>query len=188
MQTLLPFKAQIKADLKKQFIDIKNSVGNERLYVFALGRVEDISGQYFAMGHTLEKMAQQLSQKPSTHYSDFWWIAELSYGSDYGSIRYEDLEPFINNTDDAIEDALRIEYDSMLIESLIELKNEGLFDQEIPEFSVYIQYQDEAFLLEEESFAQIFPEKDSKAFASKYKKTAASLTSQLIAQYALVSD
>lgn len=186
MKTLKHLQERIKADLKQQFTVIKNAAGNERLYVFALGRVEDISGQYFAVGHTLEQIDKQLCEKASTHYSDFWWAAELSYGAEHGSISYAELDEVLDDcNDEDEEERLRIEYDTMIIDSLMALKAEGLFETEIPEFCAYIQYQDEAVFLEEDSFNQIFPERDHKAFAAKYNKSSESLTVKLIKQYRL---
>lgn len=47
MKSLLALKDRIKANLKKEFLAIKAQVEHEQLYIFVLGRVEDIEGQYF---------------------------------------------------------------------------------------------------------------------------------------------
>ncbi|WP_314241034.1 DUF4303 domain-containing protein [Empedobacter tilapiae] len=182
MKTLQPLKERIKTNLKKAFLDIKSQINEERLYIFALGRVEDIEGQYFCTAATLKELKTNF-ENDSTYYSTFWDASELELSADYNDINYDELKNYLDYSTESEYNQLREEYDQILIDSLTELKNEGLFDNEIPEFSVFVQYVDEGFDIENSSYTAINGTEFLEKFKNRFDKKDDSLTEILIKKY-----
>lgn len=179
MKTLQPLKERLKANLKKEFLDIKEQIGDEQLYIFVLGRVEDIEGQYFCTAATLTELKANF-ENDSTYYSSFWDASELELSADYNDIDYNELQQYLVDVTDDQYDLLRQEYDQILIDSLTELKKEGLFDSEIPEFSAFVQYVDEGFEIENSSYETINGTKFLESFKNRFEKKTDSLTDILM--------
>ena len=179
MKSLQALKERIKANLKKEFLAIKAQIEAEQLYIFVLGRVEDIEGQYFCSAATLTDLKRNI-ETDSTYYSSFWSAAELEITADFNDIDYEELNSYLLDATDEEYDVLRDEYDQLLIDSLAELRKEGLFDDEIPEFSAFVQYTDEGFDIEETSYVAINGTAFLAAFKKRYKKNKNSLTEILL--------
>ena len=179
MKSVQALKERIKGNLKKEFLAIKAQIEAEQLYIFVLGRVEDIEGQYFCSAATLTDLKRNID-KDSTYYATFWSAAELELTADFNDIDYNELKSYLEDATDEEYDALRDEYDQMLIDSLAELRKEGLFDDEIPEFSAFVQYTDEGFDIEETSYVAINGTAFLAAFKKRYKKNKNSLTEILL--------
>ena len=179
MKSLQALKERIKANLKKEFLAIKAQVEHEQLYIFVLGRVEDIEGQYFCSAATLTDLKRNI-ETDSTYYSSFWSAAELEITADFNDIDYEELNSYLLDATDEEYDVLGDEYDQLLIDSLAELRKEGLFDDEIPEFSAFVQYTDEGFDVEETSYIAINGTAFLEAFNERYEKNENSLTEVLL--------
>lgn len=179
MKSLQTLKERIKANLKKEFLSIKAQIKDEQLYIFVLGRVEDIEGQYFCSAATLTDLRRNYITD-STYYATFWHASELELTADFNDIDYEELSSYLEGATEEEYDVLRKEYDQILIDSLAELRNEGLFDDEIPEFSAFVQYTDEGFDIEEESYIAINGTAFLETFNVRYEKNENSLTEILL--------
>lgn len=179
MKSLQPLKSRFKESIKKEFLSIKNQSGNEQIYALILGRVEDIEGQYFCAAATLTDLKRNF-KTDSTYYSTFWSASEFELSSDFNDLKYDELKTHLENATEDEYDSLRIEYDQILIDSLTELRKEGLFDHEIPEFCAFVQYVDEGFDIEESSFEAINGSTYLEAFNERYEKNENSLTEILL--------
>lgn len=182
MKSLQPLKERLKVSIRKEFLDIKKQAGAATLYVFSLGRVEDLEGQYFAAGSTIPYLKQQF-EEDDTYYSTFWLASEMELSADYQDIYYEELSTYLEGASDEEYDQLRIEYDQLLIDSLVELKQEGVFDDEIPEFAVFVEYVDEGFDTVNSSYERILGSRFLDAFRLRYERQSNSLTAQLLSKY-----
>lgn len=186
MKSLAPLKESLKSSIHKEFLEIKKKAGENKLYVFALGRVEDIEGQYFAAASTIPYLKKQF-EEDATYYSSFWMTSEMELTADCLTLSYEDLEPYLTDATDDEYDQLRVDYDQLLIDSLKELKKEDVFSNEIPEFSVFIEYADDAFDTIDSSYEVIMGTSHLESFLLRNDKQAGSLTEMLLVKYADIS-
>lgn len=170
-------KANIKDKIIQNFSDIKKQNRNHRLYNFILNRVKDYNVLYLATSGTLKNMKDKIETK-FTNYSILWLASEMNLTS-------KEYIPLQKGIVKKLKLLNQNEIDLLLIESLKELKNDGLFENEIPEFSVYIQDVENNQELEEYSFMLI----NGKAYLNHFKNRnldlEISLTNLLLDKYNL---
>lgn len=182
MKSLAPLKESLKSSIHKEFLEIKKKAGANKLYVFALGRVEDIEGQYFAAASTIPYLKKQF-EEDAMYYSSFWMASEMELNAECLEVSYSDLAPYLTDATDDEYDQLRLEYDQLLTESLKELKEEGVFSNEIPEFSIFIEYTDDAFQMVESSYKNVIGTSHLDSFLLRNDKQTDSLTEMLLVKY-----
>ncbi len=129
-------------NITENFKTIKKKAKNETLYGFGVGLVEDLTG-FFTVANTIESLKRQKIENGKLDKYYLWYISEWEYGGEYSDNNaiYNLLSEITKDFDffDERYDVIRKEYEEILIETLKECKEKGLFDEQIV---VYLHYAD----------------------------------------------
>jgi len=177
MENIILIKERLKERIKNNYFDIKNQSGDYRLYTLVLNRVYDLETIFFPLYGTLINLKKQIDDT-NLNYSTVWNASKLD-------ITNKKQIPVEKKIIKKLKKISHENVDFLLIECLIELKNEGFFDSEIPEFSIYIQHTNKNTAIEENSFKLINGTSYWNAFKSREIDNDYSLTNLLIDRYNL---
>lgn len=177
METTLSLKESIKEKIRNNFFEIKKQSGYYRLYTFILNRVNNFNTIYLPVSGTLKNLKDKFENK-SVYYPALWSATEMNLSSDKNSTMEKELVEKLNSLP-------KEELDLLLIDCLKELKKDGLFENEIPEFSIYIQDGENNRDIEEYSFKMINGKSYWKHFKNRKSNTENSLTNLLLDKYNL---
>ena len=175
METTLTLKESIKEKIRNNFFEIKKQSGYYRLYTFILNRVNNFNTIYLPVSGTLKNLKDKFEKK-SVHYPAFWSATEMNLSSNEHAPMEKEMAYELNSL-------TKEELDLLLIECLKELKKDGLFENEIPEFSIYIQDDENNKEIEEYSFKMINGKSYWKHFKKRKTNSEKSLTNLLLDKY-----
>lgn len=177
METTLTLKESLKEKIKDNFVEIKKQSCYYRLYTFILNRVNNFNTIYLPVSGTLKNLKDKFEKK-SVLYPALWSANEMNISSNEHAPVEKEITYKLNSL-------TREELDLLLIECLKELKKDGLFDNEIPEFSIYIQDEENNRKIEEYSFKMINGKSHWEQFKNRKSNTENSLTNLLLDKYNL---
>lgn len=177
METTIALKESMKEKIRDNFFEIKKQSGYYRLYTFILNRVNNFSTIYLPVSGTLKNLKDKFEKK-SVYYPELWSATEMNLSSNEHAPLEQEIVFKLNSL-------TKEELDLLLIECLKELKKDGLFENEIPEFSIYIQDGENNRDIEEYSFKMINGKSYWKHFKNRKSNTENSLTNLLLDKYNL---
>lgn len=169
-------KEIIKDRIRYNFISLKQKSGQYRLYKFILKRVCNVDTIFYATSATLKSFKNSFDQNEK--YQNIWTTKEISLNAD-------NLNSLENKITKVLKEMDNDEINILLINSLKELKVEGLFNTEIPEFAIYIQDQNKNEKIENLSYEIINGKSYYNNFKNRFINNSYSLTNMLLDRYSL---